>query len=309
MPRRKTTTQTVLFNRAIWHDRISVRNWLRRHQLEQEGIDETANFYRARQLPPDKFIKGSLRTITLSKADGLESVVGHLKEGSSMATAKKTVKKSTKKTAKTAKASSPTVKKAAKKAPKKAPAGAKPAKKKAKRKTGPVDPTRARRPGETFAEHMARLRGSSKKLKTLEKRHTKAEDALRAEEERLVYERGKKALLAAGVSETKIPPAKKARKKAAKKVAKKAVKTSRAKARHAAVQRAAKRAMAVAKAAAKKAAAKAKATAKRLAAKAKAAAKKAAAKAKAEALKARKQAARVAKTHAAKVRRAKGKKA
>lgn len=281
---------------------------MRRHQMDQEGIDETANFFRARQLPPGNFVKGSLRTITLSKADGLESVIGHLKEGSSMAT-KKASKKTAKKTSKAAKTSSPKPKKAAKKAPKKAPVAAKPAKKKVKRKTGPVDPSRARRPGETFAEHMARLRGSSKKLKTLEKRHTKAEDALRAEEERLVYERGKKALLAAGVSETKIPPAKKARKKAAKKVAKKAVKTSRAKARHAAVQRAAKRAMAVAKAAAKKAAAKAKATAKRLAAKAKAAAKKAAAKAKAEALKARKQAARVAKTHAAKVRRAKGKKA
>jgi colicin import membrane protein len=308
MPRPKTHTQTVLFNKAIWHDRISVRNWLRRHQMDQEGIDETANFFRARQLPPDKFIKGSLRTITLSKADGLESVIGHLKEGSSMAT-KKASKKTAKKTSKAAKTTSPKPKKAAKKAAKKAPAVAKTAKKKAKRKTGPVDPSRARRPGETFPEHMARLRGSSGKLKKLEKRHTKAEDALRAEEERLVYERGKKALLAAGVSETKIPPAKKARKKAAKKVAKKAVKTSRAKARHAAVQRAAKRAMATAKAVAKKAAAKAKATAKRLAARAKAAAKKAAAKAKAEAVKARKQAARVAKTHAAKVRRAKGKKA
>lgn len=298
MPRPKTHTQTVLFNKAIWHDRVSVRNWLRRHDLEQEGIDETKNFYRARQLPPGKFVRGSLRTITLSKADGLESVVGHLKEGNMATSKKKTSKKATTK---------PAARKTAKKAGKKA------AKKKTKAKPkGPVDPSRKKRPGETFAEHMARLRGMKgevSKLKKLAKRHTKAEDALRAEEEKVIYERGRKALLAAGVTESQIPPAKKSRKKVAKKVTKKAAKTSRAKARHALVQRAAKRAMAAAKKAAKMAAAKARAVAKKAAAKAKAAAKKAAAKAKAQAAKARKQAARVTKTHTARVRRSQGKKA
>jgi hypothetical protein len=63
----KTTLQTFIFPKEDWASADAVKSWLKAHDKSAE-LDITDSSYRARQEDPDKFEKGSFRTITITES-------------------------------------------------------------------------------------------------------------------------------------------------------------------------------------------------------------------------------------------------
>ena len=71
-----TTVQSVLLSRSRFSSQRQAMAWLKGHGWRQ-ALDVKPNTYRARQIDPAKFARGSFRTIRLT--DGVEAVIGHLR--------------------------------------------------------------------------------------------------------------------------------------------------------------------------------------------------------------------------------------
>lgn len=74
---RRTTVQTLIFDRAKFKSSESAVKWAKTHRFSADKVDETDSSFRLRQRDPDDFQKGSFRTISLT--DGVQAVVGRLK--------------------------------------------------------------------------------------------------------------------------------------------------------------------------------------------------------------------------------------
>jgi len=84
--KKRTTIQTLIFDKAKFPTRDSVRKWIKAHgfhimrqkeKVTKPGIDETAGSFRVRQRAPSDFVRGSFRTINIT--DGVKAVIGRLK--------------------------------------------------------------------------------------------------------------------------------------------------------------------------------------------------------------------------------------
>lgn len=69
-----TRVQTILFSRDQWTP-SKARKWLVDHGKKHPTPDITDDYLRYRQEPPEDFQRGSFRTITFSKSDGIKSVI------------------------------------------------------------------------------------------------------------------------------------------------------------------------------------------------------------------------------------------
>ena len=65
--------QTILFPVGKWNV-VKSKKWLKKHNYKHGKADKTENFYRFRQITPNKFKKDSFRTIEFGKS-GIKSVV------------------------------------------------------------------------------------------------------------------------------------------------------------------------------------------------------------------------------------------
>lgn len=70
--------QSVLFGRKKWEPRAAVK-WLRTHGYVAPKIDATLNYYRFRQIEPERFVPDSFRTLVIDRDNMVEFVVGSLK--------------------------------------------------------------------------------------------------------------------------------------------------------------------------------------------------------------------------------------
>ena len=78
-PRRTATTvQTILFDRDLW-SASAAGDWLRDHGYLGRTADTAAHYHRFRQVDPDRFQRGTLRTIPFGAATGIQAVVGRMK--------------------------------------------------------------------------------------------------------------------------------------------------------------------------------------------------------------------------------------
>ena len=72
--------QTIIFDKK-YHTLGGVKTWLKTHKYKTtfygKPIENTKNFYRARQFAPSRFITGSYRTI--NKKNGIKFVFGKIK--------------------------------------------------------------------------------------------------------------------------------------------------------------------------------------------------------------------------------------
>jgi len=68
--------QTIIFDKKFF-TLEEARKWIKDHNFQDNGVDETENSYRFRQLDPELFEPDSFRTITLT--EGVKAVVGKLK--------------------------------------------------------------------------------------------------------------------------------------------------------------------------------------------------------------------------------------
>jgi hypothetical protein len=84
--------QTLIFEKTKFESVKDVKKWITDHgfkvlsdkkekeDIDKAGIDETETSFRVRQLDPEDFKEGTLRTIQIT--DGVKAVVGELKEAS-----------------------------------------------------------------------------------------------------------------------------------------------------------------------------------------------------------------------------------
>jgi hypothetical protein len=72
-----TTIQTYLFDVNMWSAQTAAK-YLRQHH-KHYAIDSKSGYHHARQIDPDAFQQGTLRTITLSEDKGIKAVIGHLR--------------------------------------------------------------------------------------------------------------------------------------------------------------------------------------------------------------------------------------
>jgi hypothetical protein len=70
--------QSVLFGRKKWDPRGAIK-WLKTHGYAAPKIDTTLNYYRFRQVNPDRFAPDSFRTLVIDRDNMIEFVVGSLK--------------------------------------------------------------------------------------------------------------------------------------------------------------------------------------------------------------------------------------
>lgn len=79
----KSTIQTLMFSRDKGWTKAKAKSWAKRHGYKygDANFDVTANYVRIRQKSPSDFIKGRIRTITFSAADGIKATVGDPKRG------------------------------------------------------------------------------------------------------------------------------------------------------------------------------------------------------------------------------------
>jgi hypothetical protein len=73
-----TVVQTLIFNKEQFPTKESAVDWAKEHDYKYGDVDETEDSWRLRQRDPADFVEGSFRTIELT--DGVQAVVGHLKE-------------------------------------------------------------------------------------------------------------------------------------------------------------------------------------------------------------------------------------
>ena len=71
-----TTIQSVLLSRRSFRTQRLAKAWLGLHGFKR-SLDVKPKTYRARQLDPGQFARGSFRTIHLTQ--GVEAVIGHLR--------------------------------------------------------------------------------------------------------------------------------------------------------------------------------------------------------------------------------------
>ena len=71
-----TKIQSVLLSRRAFRTQRLAKAWLELHGFRRE-LDVKPRTYRARQIDPSHFARGSFRTIQLTA--GVEAVIGHLK--------------------------------------------------------------------------------------------------------------------------------------------------------------------------------------------------------------------------------------
>ena len=70
--------QSVLFPRESFSV-SKAKTWAKRHGFTMKKVDETENFYRFRQRPPNQFKPGSFRIITLGNS-GVKAIIACPKE-------------------------------------------------------------------------------------------------------------------------------------------------------------------------------------------------------------------------------------
>jgi len=81
-----TTVQTLIFSRDVFATADDARLWAREHGYRDDKVDETGDSWRLRQQDPDNFDDASFRTISLR--DGVQAVIGTLREGRSASTSR-----------------------------------------------------------------------------------------------------------------------------------------------------------------------------------------------------------------------------
>jgi len=72
-----TTVQTYIFDKKKF-DKTKAEKWLKGKGKKTPSVDETSDFYRYRQIDPNKFIPNSFRTINIT--EGIKAVIGHLRK-------------------------------------------------------------------------------------------------------------------------------------------------------------------------------------------------------------------------------------
>jgi hypothetical protein len=71
---RGMTVQTILFPREKFTP-LRAKAWAQHHGFKYGKVDTTGDYQRLRQYDPNKFVKGTFRTISFGKG-GIKAVVG-----------------------------------------------------------------------------------------------------------------------------------------------------------------------------------------------------------------------------------------
>lgn len=78
LQKQSTVTQSILFSKKVFESKEQVIKWLKFHDKKSDNIDETDNFYRARQRDPDDFMPKSFRTKQIG--NGIFIIIGKLRQ-------------------------------------------------------------------------------------------------------------------------------------------------------------------------------------------------------------------------------------